>query len=180
MISGSRVKNLRWRFGLKGCLAVDSKGKRGGLALFWDENIQVDLLTIDDRYIDVFVRENLSSEPWRATFIYGEPRVEDRHRMWEILQRLKTHSNDPWIVIGDFNEAMWQYEHFSETKRGEKQMAAFRDVLDLCGLQDVGFTGTPWTYDNKKPGPRNVKVRLDRGVASQSWFDRFLILLLLI
>jgi hypothetical protein len=67
------------------------------------------------------------------------------------------------IVIGDFNEAMWQYEHFSKTKRGEKQMAAFRDVLDFWGLQDVGFTGTPWTYDNKKPGPRNVKVRLDRG-----------------
>jgi hypothetical protein len=59
-------------------------------------------------------------------------------------------------------------------------MAAFRDVLDLCGLQDVGFTGTPWTYDNKKPRPRNVKVRLDRGVASQSWFNRFFILLLLI
>ena len=34
MISESRVKNLRWRLGLKGCLAVDSNGKRGGLALF--------------------------------------------------------------------------------------------------------------------------------------------------
>lgn len=34
MISESRVKNLRWRLGLKGCLAVDSSGKRGGLALF--------------------------------------------------------------------------------------------------------------------------------------------------
>jgi hypothetical protein len=78
-----------------------------GLALFWDENIQVDLLSIDERYIDVSVRENSTSEPWRATFIYGEPRVEDRHRMWEILQRLKTHSNDLWIVIGDFNEVMW-------------------------------------------------------------------------
>jgi nitrate reductase assembly molybdenum cofactor insertion protein NarJ len=95
MISESRVKNLRWRFGLKGCLAVDSKGKHGGLALFWYENIQVDLLAIDERYIDVFVRENSSSDPWRATFIYGEPRVEDRHRMWEILQRLKSRSNDP-------------------------------------------------------------------------------------
>ena len=31
MISESRVKNLRWRLGLKGCLAVDSRGKRGGI-----------------------------------------------------------------------------------------------------------------------------------------------------
>jgi hypothetical protein len=58
MISEGRVKNLRWRLGLKGCLAVDSRGKCGELALFWDENIQVDLLEINDRYIDVYVHEN--------------------------------------------------------------------------------------------------------------------------
>ncbi|CAL5097923.1 unnamed protein product [Urochloa decumbens] len=118
-------------------------------------------------------KETPTSEPWRATFIYGEPRVEDRHRTWEILQRLKTRSNDPWVVVGDFNEVLWQYEHFSETKRGERQMEAFRDTLDMCGLRDIGFAGIPWTYDNKKSGQRNVKVRLDRGVANQDWLDRF-------
>ena len=111
--------------------------------------------------------------PWRATFIYGEPHVADRHRMWEILQRLKTRSQEPWVVIGDFNEAMWQYEHFSNTKRGERQMAEFREALDLCGLTDLGFSGIPWTYDNKKSGARNVKVRLDRAVATQDWANRF-------
>ena len=63
MISESRVKSLRWRLGLKGCLAVDSHGKRGGIALFWDENILIDLLSMGDRYIDVSVRESPSSAP---------------------------------------------------------------------------------------------------------------------
>jgi hypothetical protein len=173
MISESRVNQLRWRLGLKGCLAVDSKGKSGGLALFWDENIQVDLLSIDERYIDVSIREDPNGEAWRATFIYEEPRVEDRHRLWEIMQCLRTRSSDPWLVIGDFNEVMWQYEHFSETKRGEKQMEAFREVLDFCELRDICFSGVPWTYDNGKAGSRNVKVRLDRGVANQGWFCCF-------
>ena len=48
MISESRVKSLRWRLGLKGCLAVDSHGKRGGIALFWDENILIDLLSMGE------------------------------------------------------------------------------------------------------------------------------------
>lgn len=122
MVSESRVKNLRWRLGLKGCLAVDSKGRRGGVALFWDESIQVHLKSSNDRYIDVSVVDEPNATPWRATFVYGEPRVEDRHRMWEILQRLKTRSQEPWVVVGDFNETMWQYEHFSNTKRGERQM----------------------------------------------------------
>jgi hypothetical protein len=149
---------LRWRLGLKGCLAIDSSGKRGGLALFWDENVQVVLLSIDDRYIDVSIREGPNFVPWRATFIYGEPRVEDRHRIWEILQRLKTRSPDPWLVIGDFNEAMWQHEHLSQTRRGERQMAAFREVLDFCNLRDIGFSGVPWTYDNRKEGARMSKL----------------------
>jgi hypothetical protein len=89
------------------------------------------------------------------------------------MQRLKTRSSDPWLVIGDFNEAMWQLEHFSETKRGEKQMAVFREVLDFCELRDIGFSWVPWTYDNRKNGLRNVKVRSDPPVATQDWISRF-------
>jgi hypothetical protein len=75
---------------LKGCIAADSRGKRGGLALFWDENVQVNLLTIGNHYIDVSIGEEPNATPWRVTFVYGEPRVEDRHCIWEIMQRLKT------------------------------------------------------------------------------------------
>ena len=68
------VKNLRWRLGLKGCLAIDSRGRRGGVALFWDENIQVNLNSINDCYIDVSIVDEPNAAPWRATFVYGEPR----------------------------------------------------------------------------------------------------------
>ncbi|PNT64024.1 hypothetical protein BRADI_4g23647v3 [Brachypodium distachyon] len=37
------VKKLRWRLGLRGCEAVSSEGYSGGLALFWDESIQVQI-----------------------------------------------------------------------------------------------------------------------------------------
>jgi hypothetical protein len=76
-------------------------------------------------------------------------------------------------MMGDFNEAMWQEEHFSRTKRSERLMLDFREVLSHCDLYDIGFTGTPWTYDNKQQGDRNVKVRLDRAVASPSWSALF-------
>jgi hypothetical protein len=106
MISESRDKNLRWRLGLKGCLAVDSRGKLGGLALFWDENIRVDLSAIDDRYIDVSVLEDPLSDPWRATFVYGEPRVEDRHRMWEILFTSMVCCWTPFNLHGVYNKVI--------------------------------------------------------------------------
>jgi hypothetical protein len=108
---------------------------------------------------------------FHATFVYGEPRVENRHRMWSALTTLCASSSLPWALIGDFNEALWSYEHFSAFPRAESQMAAFRDCLQLCGLSDLGFTGLPFTYDNKRAGVHNVQVRLDRALANNAWRD---------
>lgn len=79
----------------------------------------------------------------------------------------------PWLVMGDFNEAMWQYEHFSVTPRAERQMMDFREVLSHCHLYDLGFSRLPWTYNNNQGGDRNVRVRLDRGVANSEWSMRW-------
>ena len=167
------MKNLSWRIGLKGCLAMGSDGNSGGIALFWDETISVKLIGMCNRIIDVTVQECPTSPPFRVTFVYGELRVEDRKKMWELLQHIKDKSHDPWLALGDFNEALWQFEHFSENRRCERQMEAFRDMLHFCELHDIGFKGLPWTYDNGQSGRRNVKVRLDRAVATDSWSNLF-------
>ena len=78
--------------------------------------------------------------------------------MWTMLRRIKNESNEPWIMLGDFNEAMWQAEHFSRSRLSERLMLDFREVLSHCDVHDLGFVGTPWTFDNKQRGDRNVKV----------------------
>jgi hypothetical protein len=143
----NRSSNLHWRLGLRTCLAVSSDGLSGGLALFWDDSISVSLLSKGERHIDVVITEHPGSVPWRATFVYGEPRVEKRKDMWELMRNLCGEWLGPWVLVGDFNEAMWQYEHFSATPRSEKQMMDFREVLSHCDLHDLGFSGLPWTYN---------------------------------
>jgi endonuclease/exonuclease/phosphatase family metal-dependent hydrolase len=93
--------------------------------------------------------------------------------MWTKLRQLKNRSSEPWLMMGDFNEAMWQEEHFSRTKRSDRLMSDIREALSDCDLHDIGFTGTPWTFDNKQKGDINVKIRLDRAVASPEWSLRF-------
>jgi hypothetical protein len=85
--------------------------------------------------------------------------------MWNTLRDLKTRSNLPWLLVGDFNEALWQEEHMSVNPTAVNQMEAFREVLFDCNLSDLGFAGVPYTYDNKRTGWANVCVRLDRAVA---------------
>jgi hypothetical protein len=52
-------------------------------------------------------------------------------------------------------------------------MSDFREVLSHCDLHDLGFIGLSWTFDNKQERDHNVKVRLDRAVASPAWLAMF-------
>ena len=52
-------------------------------------------------------------------------------------------------------------------------MQSFRDALDFCRLKDLGFSGFPFTWCNRRPRDHNVWVRLDRGVATVNWILHF-------
>ena len=120
----------------------------GGLALYWDENLQVTVLHCCARYIDVRIIDNANDKSWRTTFVYGEPLVENHHRMWTSLSNLRAMSSEPWLVCGDFNKAMCQHEHFSRSQHSKNRMLLFRDFLMSCKLLDLGLSGIPFTYDN--------------------------------
>jgi hypothetical protein len=90
-------------------LAEEDSNKGGGIVLYWDESLDVRLQSYSDRHIDVLVRENLTAPVWRASFTYGEARVERRHLSWQLLKSIKSQVSEPWMVIGDLNEALWHY-----------------------------------------------------------------------
>lgn len=101
-----RISKLRWRLGLRNCLAMMSDGSGGGIALLWEEGLLVDLLSMSHAHVDVLIKESGDAVQWRGTFIYGEPKAQDRHLMWEMILRIQPSSNAPWLMMGDFNEIM--------------------------------------------------------------------------
>jgi endonuclease/exonuclease/phosphatase family metal-dependent hydrolase len=68
------------------------------------------------------------------------------------------------VVIGDFNEICFSHEKDGGNARPPRFMQAFREALDDCGLEDLGFTGDPFTWKH-----RRMRQRLDRAVATNSW-----------
>lgn len=50
-------------------------------------------------------------------------------------------------------------------------MTEFREALDDCGLQDLGFTGKLFTWWNKQAEQFAIFERLDRGVANIKWIE---------
>ena len=46
-------------------------------------------------------------------------------------------------------------------------------MVDVCGLQDLGYQGNSWTYEKKVAGGSYCQMRLDRALASNEWCERF-------
>ena len=167
-----RMENLSSSFGFNNCFAISSEGRSGGLAMYWNGPLVLDLIGFSRDHIDMKVTEQ-GKEPWRITGIYGEANKSERFRTWDLLKDLKAKSDLPWVCMGDFNEVLRREEHFGVGERDEAQMRGFRDAVDICGLSDLGYTGLDWTFEKKVRGGTYTRVRLDRALADSDWWMRF-------
>jgi hypothetical protein len=52
-------------------------------------------------------------------------------------------------------------------------MEGFREAVEECKLEDLGFYGLPYTWDNKQHGANNIKVRLDRALGDDKFSECF-------
>jgi endonuclease/exonuclease/phosphatase family metal-dependent hydrolase len=118
-------------------------------------------------------KKEQNSFEWRFTGFYGAPRAENRHHSWRFLRTLNSVQHSAWLCMGDFNETLYNSEHFSRTARPEWQMRNFREAVEECLFQDLGWSGTAYTWDNRQNGDSNVKARLDRAFANAEFLSHF-------
>ncbi|KAL9416830.1 hypothetical protein AB3S75_039924 [Citrus x aurantiifolia] len=52
-------------------------------------------------------------------------------------------------------------------------MAGFKEVAQACNLVDLGCTGYPFTWSNRRFDPHLVEERLDRFMCSRDWVNSF-------
>jgi len=84
------------------------------------------------------------------------------------MKEIRDYSKKPLIFFGDFNEILFEGEKEGGRSRGENQMKAFRDVVDKCGLKDLGLENELFTW---KMGHK--RERLDRFLADVNWCSKF-------
>ena len=77
---------------------------------------------------------------------------------------MKGNHNLPWILIGDFNEILFSHEKEGGNNRPQGYMQAFRQALNDCDLEDLGFSGDIFTWRRGR-----IRERLDRAVANEAW-----------
>ncbi|XP_073358338.1 uncharacterized protein [Aegilops tauschii subsp. strangulata] len=171
-INGVRAGNLKSNLGYDNSFVVDSSGRSGGLAIFWNNEIKIEVLGYSKYHIDGKI-SGLGEQSWRLSCFYGEARTHLRQHTWDTMKILSTLQDMSWVCLGDFNEVLKHDEHDGIGSRSQSQIQGFRDAVDVCGLVDLGFKGTRWTYEKRVEGGSYTRVRLDRALGSVDWCGLF-------
>ncbi|KAK6159063.1 hypothetical protein DH2020_006377 [Rehmannia glutinosa] len=111
---------------------------------------------------------------WVLTGIYGWREGSQKWRTNQLIRELKPKNGTPWLCTGDFNEIMWCFEKSSNRFRFDNKIEEFRHTIDSCALNDLGFTGSRFTWTNMQQGENNIQERLDQSLANEEWTHTFL------
>ncbi|OMP01909.1 reverse transcriptase [Corchorus capsularis] len=168
----TKMEWIRCRIGYDCCFSVGSVGRSGGLAMLWNNEIAVSIVSYSNLHIDITVG-NVDSEKWRFTGFYGRPETNKRHESWALLRLLATQSNLPWLCADDFNEILSNDEKLGGRMRSQRQMNDFREVIDECCFNECPTKGPTFTWSRRFAG-EVVFEKLDRAYATISWSDRFM------
>ena len=82
--------------------------------------------------------------------------VARKPKTWSRIRSLHRSVSLPWLCARDFNKILWSHEKLGLGLRQEGCMKAFRNVLDECGLKDLGYMGDKFTWKGKKAGGYGV------------------------
>lgn len=155
-----------------GCFAVDAQGLSGGLALLWKNENGVEIKGSCNHYIDFEVQcEQIGR--WRYTGFYGCPEGSRRRESWNLLRNLASQSQLPWSILGDFNDLMYAHEKRGRRGHSNAMLEGFRETVNDCQLNDLGFTGNEFTWERFRGSEAWVQERLDRGLANSQWQHLF-------
>ncbi|XP_075485270.1 uncharacterized protein LOC142524991 [Primulina tabacum] len=160
----------RRKFRLDGLLVMNCDRRCGGLVLLWREPFEVHIQSYSASHIDCIVYNGC--QRWRFTGFYGNSVSALHHHSWQLLKHLSSmHEliSLSWLVGGDFNEILFDYEKRGGISRNLKQMSDFVDVIYDSGLQDMPFAGDSFTWCNRRGGEETILARLDRFFCSAGW-----------
>ncbi|KAK4270612.1 hypothetical protein QN277_019396 [Acacia crassicarpa] len=96
------VRKIRRRCGFTQEWIVDPIGYSGGLALWWSEDITVNILFSSQNIIHTSILSGNFDTPDYVSFIYSPPGEEERNMCWQEIRRIGRNISGSWLCLGDF------------------------------------------------------------------------------
>ena len=169
-IGGDRAKEIINRLPFDGFIYTNTLGFAGGIWLLWNsDRVEVVSLATTEQEIHAEVKVLPSNLAWIFTAVYASPRIAERRVLWDNLAKVADLHRKPWIIAGDFNEALVGDDKFGGRPVDINRALMFKDCLDKCNMVDMGFNGPRYTWTNRREIHSLIQERIDRFFMNPSW-----------
>ncbi|XP_021755513.1 uncharacterized protein LOC110720784 [Chenopodium quinoa] len=159
MLDATVLERIKRRCGFEHDVCLSSDGRSSGMGFWWRE-VDVSTVSFSKHYYAADILNEAGMACWRAIGVYGWSEAENKHKTWDMMRTLKNSCSIPCIMFRDFNEIMSIEEKEGGVVRRESVMDAFRDVIDECGLHDLGFKGNKFTWQRDRTPETTVRERV--------------------
>ncbi|KAB2621987.1 hypothetical protein D8674_024169 [Pyrus ussuriensis x Pyrus communis] len=163
-----RILGVRRRLGYLHGFDVSPIGFSGGLSLWWEDNLEVNVIFSSKHIIDAVMRIKGQMQWSRITGVYGTSYRVEKSLFWEWMVNHFTPTDIPWICGGDFNEFLWDHEKSGGVEVLYNRPRFLEEFLSSSQLMDLGFNGPTFTWRGLRKGDW-VEERLDRVMANEKW-----------
>ncbi|KAJ1431598.1 Endonuclease/exonuclease/phosphatase [Sesbania bispinosa] len=170
---GQKIERFRRQLRFDHCFWVNPIGLSGGLCIFWKRPLIISVSSHSQNYIHATVEDSMEERIWETTFLYRNPNFQQRRYLWSRIQALRPTPNQPWTIMGDFNELLYHHEKDGLRPIEPQRMEFFRDFVSNLGLMDLDFKGCKFTWYSN---PRNgfvTREKLDRILVNWEWRSLF-------
>lgn len=142
----------------------------GGLALYWKQEIKLEVLEANANLIDTEIE--VEGKRFFASFINEDTDHHQCRKLWEYLISLSDDRNASWFITGDFNDLLSNEEKTGGTTRPEGSFSDMRTFYAEGDLFDLQHSGDPLSCRGQR-GDHLVRCRLDRAAANSNWAEQF-------
>lgn len=173
MMESHKLEGIRRKFSFSDGFCVSSEGHSGGLGLWW-RDCTTTLISYSSHHILIEVQDDMETgSTWHACRIYGWADHQNKSKTWELMGKIRRDTRGPLIMFGDFNEIHAHHEKEGGCRRHDKEITAFRDRINSCGLNNLGFRGCSFTWCRGLSRSSMIRERQDRFLACGGWLDLF-------
>ncbi|KAJ6396226.1 hypothetical protein OIU77_021289 [Salix suchowensis] len=164
-ISGSKALSVAINLGFSHYHIFDATGFSGGVWLLWNGNT-VSLQVIAHASQSITALVHVQNKCWLLTVVYANLNPRIRESLWTYFYGLAKASNLPWLVMGDFNDIVCASEKCGGNL--DSGCSAFVDWIDRNHLIDLGFSGSKFTWCNKRNAEGIIWKWNDRGLSNST------------
>nr|CCA66020.1 hypothetical protein [Beta vulgaris subsp. vulgaris] len=170
----SLISKLAMYLGFPNVATVDSINNAGGLALFWSNDVNLDLKVSSTNYFACNINDLVDEDVyiWNLILLYGSPYLDNRGEVWERIADYISRNPLDSVIMGDFNQIEFLNQKMGGSTYipGKETFSQWRDQL---GLSEINFQGQNFTWCNNRSEPERVYERLDRAYATEDWLHRY-------